>query len=199
MTNEVMPVPEEIEAKVKIADPAAFRRRMAAFGPPVAGPVLEVNRLFDFADGRLRQSDAALRVRVEYAIEGGAPVRTLLTYKGPRRDGRVKRRPEFQTAVESADAVLAILGAMGLVETFRFEKRRTTWRAGDCEVVLDELPHLGWFAEVEGPSEESVLARLADLGLAQEPVIRKTYMRLLADHLAERGLDLATAIFSPDI
>ncbi len=188
---------EEIEAKVKIADPAAFRRRMAAFGPPQAGPVLEVNRLLDFADGRLRRSDAAVRVRVEYGVAGGPPLRTLLAYKGPRRDGRVKRRPEFQTAVESADAVLAILGAMGLVETFRFEKRRTTWRAGDCEVVLDELPHLGWFAEVEGPTEEAVLACLADLGLAGKPIIKETYMRLLADRLAARGLNPTLALFAP--
>lgn len=44
-------MPEEIEAKVKIADPAAFRRRMAERGLADEGTVLEINRLFDDAAG----------------------------------------------------------------------------------------------------------------------------------------------------
>jgi adenylate cyclase class IV len=81
----------------------------------------------------------------------------------------------------------AILGGLGLTEVFSYEKRRTAWHVADCEVVLDELPRLGWFVEVEGPSEESVLARLADLGLAGEPIIREAYMTLLSEHAARSG------------
>jgi predicted adenylyl cyclase CyaB len=186
---------EEIEAKVRIADPEALRRRLAERGATGGATVLEVNRLFDDASGALGRSGAAVRVREERQPCGGAVLRTLLTYKGPRRPSPYKRRAEFQTTVGAAEPLLAILEALGLVETFRFEKRRTAWRLGACEVVLDEIPHLGWFAEVEGPSEETVRGVLADLGLGQEPVVGQTYMRLLADCLAARGLDPTKALF----
>jgi len=178
---------EEIEAKVRMADPEAFRARMNARGAPTAETVLEVNRLFDDAEGTLRQGGSALRLREERRPADGSVVRTLLTFKGPRRQSRMKRRLEFETDVGAAEPMVAILGALGLVEVFFYEKRRTAWRRGDCEVVLDELPHLGWFVEVEGPSEESVLARLADLGLAGEPLIREAYMTLLSEHAVRSG------------
>jgi len=189
-------MPEEIEAKVKIADPEAFRRLVAARGGVGGGTVLEVNHIFDSADGSLRKSGAAVRVREERRAAGGEVLRTMLTYKGPRQPGRFKRRAEFETAVTDDAAILAILRALGFVETFRFEKRRMSWRLGECTVVLDELPHIGWFAEVEGPSEAAVQKTLADLGLADEPVIAQTYMRLLADDLAARGMDATRAVFA---
>jgi adenylate cyclase class 2 len=178
---------EEIEAKVRIADPEVFRARMNARGAPVAETVQEVNRLFDDAAGSLRQGGSALRLREDRRPADGAVLRTLLTFKGPRRQSRMKRRLEFETAVGSAEPMAAILGAIGLAEVFYYEKHRTAWRLADCEVVLDELPHLGWFVEVEGPSEESVLARLADLGLAGEPIIREAYLTLLSEHAVRSG------------
>ena len=189
-------MPEEIEAKVKIADPDAFRRLLAARGGAGGGMVLEVNHIFDSAGGSLRKSGAAVRVREERLAAGGEVLRTLLTYKGPRQPGRFKRRAELETAVTDGAAILAILRALGFVETFCFEKRRTAWSLRECVVVLDQLPHIGWFAEVEGPSEEAVQRTLADLGLADEPVIVQTYMRLLADDLAARGLDATRAVFA---
>ena len=178
---------EEIEAKVRIAESEAFRARMNARGAPDGETVLEINRLFDDAAGTLRQGGSALRLREERRPADGSILRTLLTFKGPRRQSQMKRRPEFETAVGSAEPMAAILGALGLAEVFYYEKRRTAWHVVDCEVVLDELPHLGWFVEVEGPSEESVLARLADLGLAGEPIIREAYIDLLSQHAARSG------------
>ena len=189
------PIPEEIEAKVRLASPEVFRRRMGERGLAAEGPVLETNRLFDDASGRLRRAGSALRLREERRLGEGAVLRTLLTYKGPREAGRFKRRPEFETTVASADALVAILEALGLAETFRYEKRRTRWHMGGCEVSLDELPHLGWFVEVEGPAEETILACLAALGLAGEPLVRQTYIELLAEHLASIGRDPAKAVF----
>jgi adenylate cyclase class 2 len=194
-----MAMPEEIEAKVRIAHPEAFRRLLAARGAAGGQTVLEVNRLFDDVSGSLRCRGSAVRVREERRPADGAVVRAILTYKGPRRAGALKRRPEFQTAVGSAETMVIILNALGLVETFRFEKRRTTWRLGECEVALDELPHLGWFAEVEGPSEARVLECVAGLGLADVPLETHTYMRLLAEFLAAGGLDPSRAVFGQRI
>jgi len=186
---------EEIEAKVRAASPESVRRRMAGRGAAGGETVLEVNRLFDDPRRSLRLAGAALRLREERRPGDGALLRALVTYKGPRRPGPLKRRPEFETAVADAGALRTILEALGLAETFRYDKRRTAWHDGDCEVVLDEVPHLGWFVEVEGPSEAAVLARLADLGLGGEPLISRTYIELLSEHLASAGLDPTRAVF----
>jgi adenylate cyclase class 2 len=188
-------MPHEIEAKVRIDDPDAFRRRMRERGHESRGTVFEVNRLFDDASLTLRRRGAALRVREEFPPGGGPRWRTLLTYKGPREPGRVKVREEVDLEVADADAVVAVLAALGYAETFRYEKRRTTWHVDPCEVVLDELPHIGWFAEVEGPDEAAVVATLESLGCGPLPEVTVDYIRLLIDRLKELGLDTTRAVF----
>jgi len=187
--------PEEIEAKIRVADPEAFHRHLAGCGRTPVATVLEVNRLFDDADGSLRRRGSALRVREEYQRGCDVPVRTLLTYKGPMAKGPLKRRPEAEVVLSAAGPMVDILAALGLTETFRFEKRRTRFEGGRCEVVLDEVPYLGFFAEVEGPTEETIRAELADLGLADEPLIPINYVRLLVDHLKAAGRDARRAVF----
>ena len=203
-------MPEEIEAKIRIGDPEAFRRRMAARARSAGETVFEVNRLFDDAAASLRGRGSALRVREEFRLPDRVRLRTILTFKGPPAAGPMKRRPEFELQVEAAEPLVAILEALGLSEAFRYEKRRTpfppervltsdirarTGHGGACEVVLDEVPHLGWFVEVEGPDEEAVLAELADLGFADAPLIRASYIRLLREHLKLLGRDPTRAVF----
>jgi len=189
-------MPEEIEAKVKIADPAAFRRRMAERGSADAGAVLEINRLFDDAAGSLRKAGSALRLREERDPVDGRVLRTRLTFKGPVVKSALKRRAEIELTVEAAAPLAEILDKLGLAVSFCYEKRRTTWHVGPCEVLLDEVPHLGWFAEVEGPTEEAVFAVLKEIGLGDQPTIRQSYIKLLREHLASRGLDATRASFS---
>jgi len=186
---------EEIEAKIRVAEASAFRRRLIESGRRAGETVFEVNRLFDDAAGSLRRSGAALRLREEFREADGSTVRTLLTYKGPRAESRMKRRPEAELAVEAAEPLVEILTAIGLSESFRYEKRRTPFLGGASEVVLDQVPHLGHFAEIEGPTEEAVLAEMADLGLADAPLIRTSYVHLLSEHLEASGLDPSRAVF----
>jgi adenylate cyclase class 2 len=203
---------EEIEAKVRIADPAAFRRRMAERSESGGETVFEDNRLFDDAAGTLRRRGAALRVREERPVVVGEPLRATLTYKGPRAESELKRREEIEIEVQAApgsarasrrDAeatpgapgLALIFEAMGLRETFRYQKRRSVWRVGECEIALDELPYLGWFVEVEGPTERSVRAQLEDLALADAELLSADYIHLLTERLKSLGLDPSRALF----
>ena len=193
---------QEIEAKVRIADPEAFRRRMAERSESGGETVFEDNRLFDDAAGTLLRRGAALRVREERPA-GGEPLRATLAYKGPRAESELKRREEIEIEVQAAPGphgggapgLADIFQAMGLRETFRYQKRRAVWHVGECEVALDELPHLGWFVEVEGPTEKAVRACLEDLGLADESLVADDYIHLLTEELKRLGLDPTRAVF----
>jgi adenylate cyclase class 2 len=119
----------------------------------------------------------------------------VLTFKGPRQKSRFKMRAEWNVDVSDADAMTAILEAAGFRETFYYEKRRQMWRDGACEVTLDLVPFLGWFVEVEGPSEEAIGKTVARIGLADSQVIAKGYVHLLAKHLKQAGQDPSRAAF----
>ncbi len=186
---------EEIEAKVRIADPEAFRRRMVEQSESGGETVFEDNRLFDDPAGTLRRRGAALRVREERLVAGGEPLRATLTYKGPRAESELKRREEIEIEVQAAGPLALVFEAMGLRETFRYQKRRSVWRIGECEVALDELPHLGWFVEIEGPTERAVRAAIEALDLADAELLSADYIHLLTERLKSLGLDPSRAVF----
>lgn len=56
---------------------------------------------------------------------------------------------EHEVAVHDADAMAAILVAMGYRPTVRIRKRRRTARFGDITLCLDDVDNLGLFIEAE--------------------------------------------------
>jgi len=176
----------EIEAKFRLADTGRIRRFLLACGAVCRGAVLETNRYFDRPDGRLQSADCGLRIRTVEPIAGpdlvaptaGAWAATV-TYKGPRQGGPLKIRREEQFSTDDAAAAEAVLVALGMVNTLTFQKRRESWILDDCRVDLDELPGLGHFVEVEGPTEQAVadVVNKLDLhGLPMEPTPYSTML-----------------------
>lgn len=181
-------MPDEQEAKLRVADHDDVLRRLRDASAERIEDVRLTDVYFDAEDGRLRESDRGLRLRVREPVDGGEST-ARLTYKGPRRPGRsVKVRPETETDVADADAVERILSAVGLPPAMRIEKRRTSYRLDDCRVELDELPLLGTFVEVEGPDEASIDAVCERLGLTGERIM-EAYTYLLREHCRRHGLD----------
>lgn len=177
----------EVEAKVKVDSHDAVRQRLRALGARWVSRVLESNHIFDTADRTLLAGGRGLRVRAYVEGEGEVPS-AAMTYKGPVHDSKLKVREEIQTAVDDADAAIALLQSLGFVEAVSFEKRRETWQLGDCTIELDELPHLGCYVEIEGPGEPAIEDLLARLELAALTRIRESYIALLVNHC--RGHDL---------
>jgi adenylate cyclase class 2 len=173
---------QEIEAKYRLHDPAGLRERLIARGAQRVTQVLEENRLFDTADRKLQAADSGLRLRTRRALDGGQPVSGTLTYKGPRAAGKMKTREEVETAVTDPSASATILQRLGFGEVVVYEKRRETWQLDECEVCLDELPQLGWFVEIEGPSVASIEAVASKLALHINRLLRETYVEMAAAH-----------------
>jgi adenylate cyclase class 2 len=169
----------EIEKKYRIEseDAARLRERLRAAGAEARGEEFEENTLY--AGPGLERGNRLLRLR----RVGG---RAIFTFKESMASSSgIKRRREDETAVADADALAAILDALGYVPAVVYEKRRETWLVAGVEVVIDELP-FGLFVEIEG-AEESILEaeRLLELGSAtNEPT---SYPQLTVVHGTKNG------------
>ena len=177
----------EIEAKMQLMDRPQVEARLRELGATLERDVFETNTFFDTGEGELKSSDQGLRVRVE--VESDGRQRVNITHKGPRAHGRLKSRSETEVAVADARAAGELLGALGYVPVLSFEKRRRRWLLDGCRVEVDTLPHIGDFIEIEGPSDESVLAVRAKLDMQHAPLIKASYISLLKSHLRENNQD----------
>jgi len=206
----------EIEVKLRVADAAALRRKLAKVGAKAAGSgrVHEMNTVFDTPDGGLAKHGQLLRIRV---MEGGKgsrggkggrgkdAQRAVLTFKGASERvegdaGRYKVREEKEVELTDPEGLREILEALGLRGWFRYEKYRTTYRfpakekwAVGLEVMLDETP-IGSFVELEGPRE--TIDRAADLlGFKRGEYITKSYLKLYLEDCRRRGVEARDMLF----
>jgi adenylate cyclase class IV len=182
-------MPHEIEAKFRLREPAGLRQRLESLGARRVDRVFEVNRIFDTETGKLRKAGCGLRLRESRPLAGEADSspgtaasQAMVTFKGPRKPGVLKVREEIETGVADACALAALFERLGLREVVHYEKRRETWHLDECEIVIDELPRLGWFAEVEGPTTEQVEVLSGKLDLVPADRIPETYIALAAQH-----------------
>lgn len=177
----------EIEAKMRLRDTAAFERKLLELGA-VRGPVIfEINTFFDTPVGTLKSADRGLRIRIEREIDTGH-TRVAITHKGPRAHGVLKSRMEHELVAADAEAASELLQALGYIAVLSFEKRRRRWLLNDCHVEIDQLPHLGEFVEIEGPTEDLVMMVREKLGLTHEPLIKSSYIAMLMSHLSEHNI-----------
>ena len=184
----------EIEIKMKVDHLAPVRDRLRELGATHAGEVMETNTFFDTPDRALLASDCGLRLR---HTRNGATrqEKHVLTYKGPRGEGQVKKREEIEVGVDRADAAEQMMERLGYVRRLCFEKRRETWRLDNCTVELDLLPELGSFVEIECPSEADVMRLREKLGLANVEPVTPTYADIVSHHLSDRGNRETTLTF----
>jgi adenylate cyclase class 2 len=177
----------EIEAKMKVDDLEVIRLRLEAAGAVAVGQVLETNTFFDTPNCALREADKGLRLRANLDLADG-DVNHVVTFKGPRQAGDLKTRPETEFTVDDARAAEELFEELGYARVICFQKRRRTWQYLGCKVELDELPYLGAFVEVEGPTAEKVIHARQALGLADQPIIKTGYIGLLMTYLSEHRI-----------
>ncbi len=167
---------------------------MQDLGARCLGQFLESNTFFDTPERTLKKQDRGVRLRTSTNTATGAATH-IITYKGPRAPGPIKRREEIEFTVDQPDRALALFKGLGYTDTFTFEKRRQAWHLDDCEIELDELPHLGQFVEIEGPTEASILAVRAKLQLDNAPPIAEPYIALLSHHMESNKLPVRDVRF----
>lgn len=176
----------EIEAKLKVDSLKLIVDKLIYLDAKEKGKVLELNIFFDREDHALQAADKGLRIRTNRDTTTGN-VETIVTFKGPRQHGPLKSREERELKIESAEDGTRLFEALGYAMTLTFEKRRNSWTLDNCKVELDELPLLGTFIEVEGPTEQAVLAVLDKLQMRHLPPVKASYAAMLTTHLQDQG------------
>ena len=173
-------MPTEIEKKYRVTEGEAARVRASLLeaGAGAEGAGFEVNTLYE--GNGLDTSRRVLRLR---RVGGGGARLTFKERVGA--ESGIKRNREEETGVADADAVAAILEAVGFRPALVYEKRRETWRLGGAEVVIDELP-FGWFVEIEG-DESAILDVERRLELNAAEVVNESYPELTHAHGLRRG------------
>ena len=151
---------------------------------------------YDTPEGFLREDDLTLRVRE-------LPQAAHVAVKGPRkrRDSGEYYRFEIEIPVSDAPAIKAMLAEHGFSAQVTIEKRRIEFAKGaGTRISIDQLPYMGHFIEIEGPSL-SIRKVLAELGLQRAEAVRENYTELLEHHLGARCAPPGTglvAIFPED-
>jgi adenylate cyclase class 2 len=191
-------IPHEVEIKLKVEDPRAFKKRLKECGfVLIERRHFESNIVFDFHDLRLRRSRYLLRLRTEVG-------RHLLTFKGPpKASDTYKIRTEIETNVEDAVALQQIVEVLGLRPVFRYEKYRTAYAEEHRRkvetsplLVFDETP-IGRYIELEGPARwiDRVARRL---GYQKRDYITVSYAALYLDHCRQNGIKPGDMVFQGD-
>ncbi len=170
----------EVEIKLFVESAPHGRKLLKSARFRVIRPrVLEVNSVFDRAEGTLRKRGNLLRLRK-------AGSRHVLTFKGKSLVGRHKSREELEIHVNDSGVLQTILERVGFKVTFRYEKYRTEFgRHGEKGVAtLDETP-IGDFIELEGPARW--IDRTArELGFSASDYITASYATLYLNHCKQR-------------
>lgn len=176
----------EIETKIRVDDLGVVRVRLTESGAVFVGRYVETNHILDSTDGTLRERGCGLRARSMEVIEG-RPSAPTLTFKGPAQTSTMKRREELETTIADVDTTLRILGELGFAPVMKYRKRRERWTLDACHIELDEVPLLGTFVEIEGPSEDAVQRTQERLHLASQPHVKPSYVRMLIQRCRELG------------
>ena len=177
----------EIEAKMNVPDLESIRAKLESAGATAAGDVLEINTFFDTTASSLMNADKGLRLRVNKSVTDGS-TNHIVTLKGPRQPGQLKTREETEFTVDDPAAATHVFEQLGFGKTVSFEKRRRSWHFLGCKVELDEIPYLGTYVEVEGPTPDRVMHAREALGLEDQPIVHTSYIALLMNYLGEHRI-----------
>jgi adenylate cyclase, class 2 len=177
----------ELEVKFYISRRRELEMKLNAIGVVIAPRVLEVNLRFDTPDRALTLAGKVLRLRRD--------ANSRITYKGVGKlEGGANLRQELEFTVSDFDTAKALFEALGYEIYTIYEKYRTTYKVGNVEVVVDELP-TGDFLEIEGPDSESIRKASLMLGLNWEAGIMESYTAMFERLKGQLGLSFRDLSF----
>lgn len=179
----------EVEVKFLAADRSLIREKILAAGAHLEKPrTFEKNISYDNAWGGLLRKAQLLRLRQDESAR--------LTFKGTPQDehlSEAKVREELEIRVSDFATAALILERVGFEQRQTYEKYRETFRLGEVEILVDELPY-GLFVELEG-TEAGIKETAELLGFDWNQRILESYLFILTRMKAEFDLPMDDLTF----
>jgi adenylate cyclase class 2 len=178
----------ELEVKFYLSKRKELEEKLIIQGGQLKDPrVHEINLRFDTPDQSLLNTGRLLRLRLDK--------RARVTYKGLGSiESGARLRQELEFTVSDFDTARAVFEALGYQVYMMYEKYRTTYKLGNLEVVLDEMPY-GDFVEIEGPDGQSIQVAAQRLDLNWDARILDSYTVLFERVRAQLGIDFRDLSF----
>jgi adenylate cyclase class 2 len=178
----------ELEVKFYISRRKELEAKLVAQGGKLSEPrVHEVNLRLDTPDFTLLRTGRLLRLRQDR--------RARVTYKGAgSEEGGVRLRQELEFTISDFNTARALFEALGYQVYMLYEKYRTTYKLGNVELALDEMP-TGDFLEIEGPDGESIHKTAELLEINWEARILESYTVLFERTRERLGFDFQDLSF----
>lgn len=174
----------EIEGKFKLNEITREQliAKLTLLGAEYLSEVFEQNWLFD-RDDELRTRSEVLRLRVVDRQKCG-----ILTHKKPLANTQYKARTEIECHSDSNENLRRILTALNYATVFYYEKKRRKWHYKNCEIVIDTLPQLGDFTEIEADNSAILDEMINKLSLPATENLSVSYLTIWREYCAKNNL-----------
>lgn len=173
-------MPKEIETKFKINSLAQFKKSLKKIRAKFLSKELERDTYY--------RGLGTIRLR-SLGKKGAFTIKTPSCSRQPRA---YKVRNEFEVGIDDAKMFARMLEMLGFAIRFRKEKIRETYTWKDAKILIDKLPYIGYYAEIEG-SKRRIRELAGLLRLDMGKAIADTYMDIFRIHKAryrKRDLEL---------
>ena len=162
--------------RLKLKQKAVFRKKEK-----------EINIVFDSIKGELKKKGILLRLRKDS--------KNKLTFKTPiKAKGKFKERKETELIVKNFERTKKILEEMNFFPAFVYEKKREYFDLNGTEILVDELPFIGYWIEIEG-NKKGIAEVEEVLGLKEKNRIVKNYLQLFLEHKKKFKLKEKNMVF----
>lgn len=133
---------QEIELKILEINENKIRKKLDSFAAKISDNVLLTTITFNNP-----YNNASVRLR-EINNE------TIFTVKTVVPDKKYKIRKEYETKVNDFEIFKNQLKILGFKQVMLQEKKRTTYKYKNSEIVIDNYPKIYPYIEIEGVKEE---------------------------------------------
>ena len=164
-------MPREIETKFKLKSPTTFKKKLRKIGAKFVSKNLEQDIYYKNLSKRI--SADVIRLR-RIGKKGIFTVKNRINNKDSHT---YKVRNELEITIDDAKLFPTILHKLGFRVFFRKEKIRETYEWKNANILIDKLPHMGYFAEIE--ASKNKIKKIAQLlNLSIKKATSKNYIRL---------------------
>jgi len=176
----------EVEVKAKLKNLLPIREKLESLGAKFSEPVEQSDAYFKPAGfGKKPDGPGSWIMRIR--TSNG---KSSLTFKALTEIlGAWK---EFETGIENAAQTRNMLEAMGLVNAFNINKKRTYGELDGFELCLDDVKELGYYLEVALESEEKEASRnkiicfLKKISVSEKDIEKRGYGEIIGEKLGHK-------------